>query len=351
MVNAFKTSWDALIKNRPQRPDYFIDAQPADSNVDLGEMMQDFSMPEVDIKDIGGDGDTCCADLRTGMANLITHSDNHYGGLSGQMAEALHGSIDFDEGIEGASCETLVDALKSAISYGEYAFEQGGNTVAYWKDYGFDSEHHAMSEHRELHDDEDGKHEMDLLNRMRQLKLEYEACKMGGFDDAKESESTGFYASAEPFELAWDSIRKEEEYVEIEYESGETIQLSFKEFDKIKLDWENDDDIVAVRTYRGDEVSQILKSDESAIEVRDRSLAILASMGLKWDENPLRPQHEMPVHADGRDLSDDEYEQLMKVPAFNKAVWDLTNVWALSNERREQIMQYARENRIGGFDV
>ena len=346
----FNKSWDSITKNRPMPPDYFIDAHPASSGVDIGELMGDMTSPEIDIKDVGGEGDECCADLRTGLANLDTYSENYYDGKLGPTMSAIHDHIDYDKGIEGASCEMLVDALNGAIGSGEYSLEQGGNAVAYHQDYGFSSEAEAMADHRnQTESSEQFQHEMEVLNRLRQLKLEYEACNMiadtGGFED----QDMGFYASADPFELAWDSIRKEEEYVEIEYESGETIQLSFEEFDKIKLDWENDDDIVAVRTYRGDEVSQILKSDESAIEVRDRSLAILASMGLKWDENPLRPQHEMPVHADGRDLSDEEYEQLMEVPAFTEAVWDLTNVWALSDERREQTMEYARRNLIGGF--
>lgn len=203
----FDQIWD-LIKARPQRPDYFMDVVPEGADLDLGEAMEDFSMPEVDMKDIGDVGDECCADLRNGLANLQTWSLNHYKGLSGQMNEAVSGSIDTDLGIEGASCEQLVEALGDAISYGEYAFEQGGNTVAYWRDYGFESEQHAMAEHRELHDDEDGRHEMEYLNRLRQLKLEYEACKMGGFDDVEENEATGFYASADPFERTWDLVLK-----------------------------------------------------------------------------------------------------------------------------------------------
>lgn len=88
---------------------------------------------------------------------------------------------------------------------------------------------------------------------------------------------------------------------------------------------------------------------QSALEVRDRALSVLADMGLSWDENPLRPQHDQPVHADGRDISDDEYEKLMQNDAFNEAVWDLTNVWALSDERREKVLEYARQQMIGGF--
>ena len=89
---------------------------------------------------------------------------------------------------------------------------------------------------------------------------------------------------------------------------------------------------------------------QSALEVRDRALSVLADMGLSWDENPLRPQHDQPVHADGRNLSDDEYEKLMQNDAFNEAVWDLTNVWALSDERRKKVLEYARQQMIGGFN-
>lgn len=207
MSGAFDQIWD-LIKARPQRPDYFMDVVPEGADLDnIDQMIQD-SPTMLDVNVVGGAGDECCADLRNGLANLKTWSLNHYKGLSGQMNEAVHGSIPFNEGIEGASCETLVEALDDAISYGEYAFEEGGNTVAYWKDYGFESEQHAMAEHRELLDDEDGKHEKEYLDRLRQLKLEYDACKMGGFDDAKENEATGFYASADPFERTWDLLMK-----------------------------------------------------------------------------------------------------------------------------------------------
>lgn len=207
MGGAFDQIWD-LVKARPQRPDYFMDVVPEGADLDnVDQMIQD-SPTLLDVNVVGGDGDECCADLRNGLANLETWSLNHYKGLSGQINEAVGGSIDPDLGIEGASCEQLVEALKDAISYGEYAIEQGGNTVAYWKDYGFESEQHAMAEHRELRDDEDGRHEMEYLDRLRQLKLEYDACKMGGFDDVRENEATGFYASADPFEIAWDMVIK-----------------------------------------------------------------------------------------------------------------------------------------------
>ena len=209
MSGAFDQIWD-LIKARPQRPDYFMDVVPEGADLDLGEAMEDFSMPEVDVNEIGGAGDKCCADLRNALTNLSASSLRHYNGLSGEMNEALHGSINFDEGLERASCENLIEAVNDAISYGEYALEQGGNTVAYWKDYGFRTEAHAMAEHRERLDDEDGRHEMDFLNQLRQLRLEYEACKMvgGGFDGARENEATGFYASADPFERTWDLLMK-----------------------------------------------------------------------------------------------------------------------------------------------
>lgn len=79
---------------------------------------------------------------------------------------------------------------------------------------------------------------------------------------------------------------------------------------------------------------------QSAREVRDRAVSVLAEMGLRWDEHPLRPNHDRPIHADGRDISEDEYEELMRNDAFNEAVWDLTNVWALSDERAEQVMEH-----------
>lgn len=198
--------------------------------------------PEIDIKEVGGEGDKCCAKLRTEAQRI-------YDRFKGTPAEVIL-QDDYAHSIE-EDCETeLVPAIKSSISYAEYLID-GHNKNR------LDPDAKIMLEGK----DPDWALRMDeVLEDLKQMILEYEACKMGGFD-AKENESTGFYASADPFELAWDSISKEQEYVEIEYESGETIQLSFEEFDKIKLDWENDDDIVAVRTYRGDEVSQILKSE------------------------------------------------------------------------------------------
>lgn len=76
--------------------------------------------------------------------------------------------------------------------------------------------------------------------------------------------------------------------------------------------------------------------DRSVIEIRDDAIAVLSSMGLKWNQHPLLPQHDMPIHSNGDDISEEEYEELMKNPKFNNAVWDLVNIWSLSDERRNQ---------------
>ena len=74
----------------------------------------------------------------------------------------------------------------------------------------------------------------------------------------------------------------------------------------------------------------------NAIEVRDNAITVLFRMGLAWKEHPLLPQHDTPVHLNGDDISEKEYEEFMKNPKFNDAVWDLVNIWSLSDERRNQ---------------
>lgn len=160
-------------------------------------------------------------------------------------------------------------------------------------------------------------------------------------------------ANAKLFNLAWDSISKAE--------SGEVCDDMNCSWCRGEPTWEDDDlnrfnepnENCPVWRKWHDQRNAHYESTgyyNPAIAVRDKALAVLSRMGLSWDENPLRPQHDQPVHADGRDLSDDEYEKLMQNDAFNQAVWDLTNVWALSNERREKMLEYARQQMIGGFN-
>jgi len=137
-------------------------------------------------------GDECCADLRTGLANLDTYSQNYYDGKDGVIMSSVFDHINFDEGIENSSCETLVDALNGAIGYGEFLL-QGGNAGP------------------PINMNAQFRHEMELLNRLRQLKEDYEACTGQGWGGAEGPEDMSFYASADtPFDQAFALLKYNE---------------------------------------------------------------------------------------------------------------------------------------------
>ena len=198
---AFQLAWDSITKNRPQRPDYFIDVVPNDSNVELGEAIAGFSMPEVDVEPLRQDGDSCCEDLILAMLDL----DKRYGTKS-----LLLGHDWIYDGTE--PCEEAVDFLDSAISYGKYLVEEGGGYMEYGVSEGdYATEAEAKAAWLEFVNNEQGQIEVKVLAEMREIKQQYEMCKSmanTGFEGAKEDESTGFYASDEPFEVSWDSIMK-----------------------------------------------------------------------------------------------------------------------------------------------
>lgn len=196
MEDYFRRSWDSITKNQPSPPDYFIDAHPASSGVDIGELMADMTSPEIDIKEVGGEGDECCATLRTEAQRI-------YDRFKGTPAEVVL-QDEYVHSIE-EDCETdLVPAIKSSISYVEHLIDEHNRDS-------LDPDAKVMLEGQ----DPDWALRMDeLLEDLKQMILEYESCNMisdtGGFEDVTcDDEQTGFYASADPFEFAWDSIRKE----------------------------------------------------------------------------------------------------------------------------------------------
>tara|TARA_R100000388_G_C7222444_1_gene149755 strand:- start:477 stop:1094 length:618 start_codon:yes stop_codon:yes gene_type:complete len=203
VVEFFKRAWDSITKNRPQRPDYFIDVVPNDSNVELSEAIAGFSMPEVDVEPLRQDGDSCCEDLILAMLDL----DKRYGTKS-----LLLGHDWIIDGTE--SCEEAVGFLDSAISYGKYLLEDGGGYMEYGVAEGtYATEAEARHAHRMWVESDQGQLETKVLAEMREVKQQYEMCKgmaNTGFEGAKEDESTGFYASDEPFEVSWDSIMKQQ---------------------------------------------------------------------------------------------------------------------------------------------
>lgn len=191
----FTRAWDTITKNDLRIiPPYLRDA--------VEDYMGGAEMPEVDVEPLRQDGDSCCEDLILAMLDL----DKRYGTKS-----LLLGHDWITDGTE--PCEEAVGFLDSAISYGKYLLEDGGGYMEYGVAEGtYTTEAEARHAHRMWVESDQGQLETKVLAEMREVKQQYEMCKgmaNTGFEGAKEDESTGFYASAEPFELAWDSIMKQ----------------------------------------------------------------------------------------------------------------------------------------------
>jgi hypothetical protein len=95
------------------------------------------------------------------------------------------------------SCEDAVSFLDSQLSYGKYLLEDGD----YWEEDGLGGEARSewmASEQAEL--------ESKILAEMREIKDQYEMCK--GTEGSLGDDDMGFYASADPFEIAWDQVIK-----------------------------------------------------------------------------------------------------------------------------------------------
>lgn len=82
----------------------------------------------------------------------------------------------------------------------------------------------------------------------------------------------------------------------------------------------------------------------NAITTRDRALKVLEKNGLAWAENPLHPNHDHLTYANGNYVEVEELnvhrDDIFKI---QQAVWDLYNVWAMSDERQVLVEEYAKK--------
>ena len=80
----------------------------------------------------------------------------------------------------------------------------------------------------------------------------------------------------------------------------------------------------------------------NAITTRDRALKVLEKNGFAWAENPLHPNHDHLTYANGDELENQTEIALQENLDVTQAVWDLYNVWAMSDERSIAVAKYAK---------
>lgn len=83
----------------------------------------------------------------------------------------------------------------------------------------------------------------------------------------------------------------------------------------------------------------------NVVTTRDRALKVLEKYGFAWEENPLHPNHDRMTHANGDDLTENEEATWLNPESSSDvtlAVWDLYNVWAMSDERQALVEEYAK---------
>jgi hypothetical protein len=155
----------------------------------LAEMMSSSALdnvdtiPEVETNEMPPQGNKCCEDLRTELLRLKSK-------YQGTVADLI---FDYDmQHIDEATCEEVEEGLESSIQYVEHLLSKD-----------IDPDARAML-HRE--DPQPFTIFNECLEDLQQAKLEYEACKMGGFGDV---DHDMFYASVDPFEYSWNLIIKE----------------------------------------------------------------------------------------------------------------------------------------------
>jgi len=80
----------------------------------------------------------------------------------------------------------------------------------------------------------------------------------------------------------------------------------------------------------------------NAIKTRDRALKVLEKNGFAWAENPLHPNHDHLTYTNGDELESQIETALQENLDVTQAVWDLYNVWAMSDERQALVEEYAK---------
>jgi len=78
----------------------------------------------------------------------------------------------------------------------------------------------------------------------------------------------------------------------------------------------------------------------NAIKTRDRALKVLEKNGFAWAENPLHPNHDHLTYTNGDELESQIETALQENLDVTQAVWDLYNVWAMSDERQALVEEY-----------
>ena len=80
----------------------------------------------------------------------------------------------------------------------------------------------------------------------------------------------------------------------------------------------------------------------NAIKTRDRALKVLEKNGFAWAENPLHPNHDHLTYTNGDELESQIETALQENLDVTQAVWDLCNIWAMSDERQALVEEYAK---------
>ena len=178
--DAFEIAFDHIAKanegGRPMdnrlAPQWMRSEEPVEIEEDL---------PEVRVNENPPQGSACCEDLIAEVLGLIKR----------YPTSLLVGETD----VEIVSCEDAVSFLDSQLSYGKYLLEDGD----YWDGIGEDARSEWMAS-------EQAQFESKILAEMREIKEQYEMCK--GTEGSLGDDDMGFYASADPFEIAWDILIK-----------------------------------------------------------------------------------------------------------------------------------------------
>tara|TARA_R100000231_G_scaffold6361_1_gene9447 strand:- start:104 stop:604 length:501 start_codon:yes stop_codon:yes gene_type:complete len=95
-----------------------------------------------------------------------------------QLGESLHWAIDADD---DEPYESILEALDDEIGYGKYLFEEGGNWVHCYPDYGFATLEEAMEAHKERLKEPHYQAELKRLEELREIKKKL-PCPVCGHD-------------------------------------------------------------------------------------------------------------------------------------------------------------------------
>ena len=173
----------------PEDFDPFSHLSPEQARAIFAQMMTTSALdnvdtiPEVETNDMPLQGDKCCEDLRTELLRI----ENKYKETAAVVLFEVGDGLAAD-----GDCEELVDSLDDLIGYAEHLLSRYIDPDAKVMIHGIQPKPFGSIK--------------ECLVDLQQAKLEYEACKMGGFGDV---DHDMFYASVDPFEYSWNMIIKE----------------------------------------------------------------------------------------------------------------------------------------------